>query len=190
MLRYGRPEPDYSTSTTTSVTVTLPRAHADTAFFRLILDAEQRLGGPMPIVDLLVLSYLRKERKITTDAIASHLHKPDATIRTVLTKLIESGLVEAHGAARGQGRAYTLSAMVYRATGERAEYVRQAGFDAIQQEQMVLKYVDVHGKIIRSEAMELCRINQNQSKRLLKRLVDSGQLKMLSQGRGTFYIRP
>ena len=40
MLRYGRPEPDYSASTTVSVTVTLQRARADTAFFRLILDAE------------------------------------------------------------------------------------------------------------------------------------------------------
>jgi ATP-dependent DNA helicase RecG len=33
--------------------------------------------------------------------------------------------------------------------GQPADYVRQAGFDAIQQEQMVLQYAQSHGKITR-----------------------------------------
>ena len=132
----------------------------------------------MPVDDLLVLSYLREERRLTTDAITAHLQKSDAAIRATLTRLIERGLAEAHGPSRGQGRMYTLSAMVYRAAGERAEYVRQVGFDPIQQEQMVLIFVDAHRKINRQEAMELCRLNDHQAKRLLKRLVDAGQLAM------------
>jgi len=54
-------------------------------------------------------------------------------------------LVEAHGA--GRGRTYTLSARVYRKKGQKAGYVRHVGFDPIQQEQMVLQYIDKHGSI-------------------------------------------
>ena len=129
----------------------------------------------MPVDDLLVLSHLREERRLTTDAIAAYLHKPDTAIRAILTRLIERGLVEAHGASRGQGRSFTLSAMVYRATGEHAEYVRQVGFDALQQEQMVLKFAEAHGKITRRDMMELCNSGEDQAYRLLRRLAEDGK---------------
>jgi glucosamine-6-phosphate deaminase len=51
-----------------------------------------------------------------------------------------------------------LSARVYAETGDRSGYVCQAGFDSIQQEQMVLKYVDVHGKITRRDTKANMRI--------------------------------
>ena len=46
MLRYGRPAPSYRQTGSFSVQVILPRAPADKAFLHLILEAEQRLGGP------------------------------------------------------------------------------------------------------------------------------------------------
>jgi ATP-dependent DNA helicase RecG len=64
----------------------------------------------------------------------------------------------------------TLSAKVYQHAGQKSAYVRQAGFDPIQQEQMVLAYIDKHGSIKRAEAAELCRISPFQATRLLKRL--------------------
>jgi len=188
MLRYGRPEPDYSTSTTTTVTVTMQYTRADTAFFRLILNAEQQIGGPMPVDDLLVLSYLREARKLTADVIAAHLHKSETAIRAILTRLIERGLVEAHGTSRGQGRTYTLSAMVYRAAGQQSEYVRQVGFDHIQQEQMVLKYVKAHGHISRREVMELCQLGEDQAYRVLRRLSEEGKLVRIGFTKSAIYI--
>ena len=48
------------------------------------------------------------------------------------------------------------------------------GFDPIQQEQMVLAYIDKHGSIKRSEVMDLCRISGPQAYHFLKRLKEKG----------------
>jgi ATP-dependent DNA helicase RecG len=100
---------------------------------------------------------------------------------------VEAGLVEAHGA--GRGRTYTLSVKVYRHTGQKAAYVRQAGFDPIQQEQMVLSYIDKHGSIKRAEAADLCRIGLFQATRLLRKMTEAGLIQPRGQGKGTFYER-
>ena len=56
---------------------------------------------------------------------------------------MEAGFLEAHGT--GRSRSYTLSSQLYREAGQSAEYIRQAGFAPLQQEQMVLAYIDTHG---------------------------------------------
>ncbi len=45
--------------------------------------------------------------------------------------------------------------------GSKAAFVRQAGFSRIQQEQMILSFIDAHGSIKRSEVIELCKVNQS-----------------------------
>ncbi len=69
-----------------------------------------------------------------------------------------------------------LSAKVYQHAGQKAAYVRQAGFDPIQQEQMVLSYIDKHGSIRRAEVIELCRISKDQAYKLLFRLKNQGKI--------------
>jgi ATP-dependent DNA helicase RecG len=156
MLRYGRPAPDYSMSDAHTVTVQMSSAEADFKFLEMILHHEDRTGRAMPIDSLIILSRLREERRLATADLVFFVQKPEAIVRANLEKLVEAGLVEAHGA--GRGRTYTLSAKVYRHTGQKAAYVRQTGFDPIQQEQMVLSYIDKHGSIKRAEAMDLCRM--------------------------------
>lgn len=73
---------------------------------------------------------------------------------------------------RGQkkGRTWHLAAAVYGLLGDKAGYVRQRGFEPLQQEQMVLQYMEEHGRITRHEAAELCRITGARAYRLLDRL--------------------
>jgi len=47
--------------------------------------------------------------------------------------------------------------LLARRLGERSAYDRQRGFEPIQQEQMVLQFVETHGRITPAEAAELCR---------------------------------
>ena len=68
------------------------------------------------------------------------------------------------------------------------ETVRQRGFESLQQEQMVLQYVDTHGRITRKEVAELCRLGNRQASYLLKRLVMRHELKMKGAGRGAGYV--
>ena len=92
-----------------------------------------------------------------------------------LDRLVEIGLVESRGERKG--RSWHLSAATYRRLGEEAAYIRQRGFEPIQQEQMVMQYVRKHGSISRGQAAELCRLGPQQAYRLLKRLEKSGQLR-------------
>jgi ATP-dependent DNA helicase RecG len=185
LLRYGRPAPDYSRSDRTSVVVRLSSAEPDIPFLRLILEEERRTSAPVSLDSLIVLSHLRHDRRLSVAEAATAIQKDESAARTVLERLVESGLVEARGVTKG--RVYTLSAKVYRAIGQSAGYVRQAGFDPIQQEQMVLQYVRKHGRITRKDASELCRLSEDQASRLLRRLQSEGKLIMTGKGRGAFY---
>ncbi|MGB7296578.1 MAG: crosslink repair DNA glycosylase YcaQ family protein [Candidatus Aminicenantales bacterium] len=187
MLRYGRPAPDYGMSDAASVILTLPRGDADVGFLEMILRREEEAGTAMPIDSLIILSRLRSERRLTTADLVADTQKSEQATRAALEKLVEAGLVDAHGA--GRGRTYILSAKVYRRAGQKAAYVRQAGFDPIQQEQMVLVYIDKHGSIKRADVAELCRISPFQATRLLKRLAETGKIDPKGQGKGTVYER-
>lgn len=172
-VRNGRPAPSYERSTPTDVVVALPGGEASLDFVLLIVE-ESQAGRPLGLDELLILNALWLERQIGTLEASRLIQKPLAEARTVLANLTEVGLVEAHG--RGNGRTYHLSAAVYRGLGKKAAYVRQRGFEPLQQEQMVLKYVDEHGSISRSEAAELCRISEDQAYRLLQKLTQSGPI--------------
>ena len=71
--------------------------------------------------------------------------------------------------------------------GQPADYIRQAGFDPIQQEQMVLQFARNHGKITRRDAAELCRISEDQARRLLTKLLGDHKLRRTGKGRATAY---
>ncbi len=187
MLRYGRPAPDYAMSDASSVVLVLPKSDADIAFLEMILHHEEQTGNAMPIDSLIILSRLLHERRLTTADLITYTQKSEQVTRTVLEKLIEAGLLESHGS--GRGRMYTLSAKVYRHSGQKAAYIRQAGFDPIQQEQMVLKFIEKHGSIKRADAADLCQISPFQASRLLKRLAYSGKIISKGKGKGTYYVR-
>jgi len=107
--------------------------------------------------------------------------------RACLQRLVEAGLVEPRGERKG--RSWHLSGKTYERLGEKAAYVRQRGFETIQQEQMVLQYVEAHGRITRREAAELCQLGPDQASRLLRRLAGRGELQMHGTRKGAWYAR-
>lgn len=82
-------------------------------------------------------------------------------------------------------------AATYRRLGKPAAYVRQRGFEPLQQEQMVVRYVEKHGSISCEEAAELCQLGSLQLYPLLKKLEKSGQIVRLGgSSKGVRYGRP
>ena len=106
MLRYGRPAPDFSRSDSTSVILQLSSSEGDMDFLQIVLREEERIGSPMPLDSLIALSRLRSERRLTITDLAPFLQKPEQEARRTIKKLVEVGLVEAHGklASRGMAR--------------------------------------------------------------------------------------
>jgi ATP-dependent DNA helicase RecG len=184
MLRYGRPTPDYSLSNAYTVSLFLSNASADLDFLKMVVEQEDKLGT-MSIDSLIILSRLREERRLTTTDLAPSVQKPEANVRATLEKLVETGFLEPHGT--GRGRSYILSARMYQKAGQRAEYIRQAGFDSIQQEQMVLNFIKAHGTIKRADVIELCRLTKDQSAKLLTQLAHEKMIHKHGDRRGTYY---
>jgi len=183
-LRNGRPAPSYERSNETGVVVVLPGGQANLDFVRLLAE-ESRAGRDLRL-DELLLNALWQDRRLTTDEAARFTQKPESDARAVLNRLVEAGLVEPRGERKG--RTWHLSAATYRRLGQPAAYVRQRGFEPIQQ-QMVLQYVERHGRITRREAAELCHLGPYQATRLLDRMVQSGQRVRRGTRRGSFYER-
>lgn len=102
--------------------------------------------------------------------------------------MVERGWIEARG--DGKGRSWHLSAAVYRVLEAPAGYVRVRGFEPLQQEHMVLQYVDAHGQITRAQAADLCSLGPDQSSRLLRRLAKEGKLERRGERRVAVYARP
>lgn len=187
LLRYGRPAPSYRRSDTSTVVVEMSSAEADLPFLQMILEEEQRLNSGLPLDALLVLSCLREGRRLDIAALAAAMQKGETHARAVVERLVEAGLVRAHGNTRA--RTYTLSAKVYRRLGQASEGVRQAGFDALQQEEMVRRFVLDHGELRRPDVVELCRITEDQATRLLQRLVEREILARVGTRKGAIYTR-
>ncbi|MCD9227237.1 winged helix DNA-binding domain-containing protein, partial [Ralstonia pseudosolanacearum] len=185
MLRFGRPEPDYRRTNSHSVVLRLATVEADEAFLKLVVAEESRQGRELPIDSLIALGALHELKRLSTVELARHIQRDAAQAKRTLEWLVEVGLVQAHGNARG--RTYTLAPGVYRADGDKAAYTRQVGFSALQHEQLVLNYVRQHGSIRRNEVVDLCRLTATQARDLLKRLKTAGQLQQHGERRGAYY---
>lgn len=186
-LRNGRPAPSYARSNASGVVVVIPGGEADLDFVRLLV-TEAQSDRALGLDALLILSALGREGGLETLDATRLIQKNEAEARAALQQLVEAGLVEPRGLKKG--RTWHLSAAAYRALGDKAGYVRQRGFEPLQQEQMVLQYVEKHGRITRRETAELCRIASHQARDLLARLVVRGELIMSGARKGAFYGRP
>lgn len=185
MLRFGRPEPDYSQSMPDLVKLSISTAPADLAFVRMVLQEEARQKGDLPVETLLILTALREARRLSASELAVRLQCRVMRASSLMESLSESGLVRAHG--QGKNRYFTLSAAVYRELGQKAEYVRQAAFEPIQQAQMIKNYLNEHGQIRRSEVANLCQIAPREAGALLERMVKDAAIILNGQRKAAYY---
>lgn len=188
LLRFGRPAPNYTRTNSNSVVLSLSTTEADHKFLKLVVEYENRLGNSLPIDSLIALAALLQAKRLSAEELATFIQKDSLQARKTLELLNEAGLVQAHGITRS--RTYTLASTVYQAAGNKAEYTRQVGFSTLQNEQLVLNYIEQHGQIKRAEVMELCRLSENQASKLLIKLRNQGRLRSHGTRGGTFYTLP
>ena len=186
MLRFGRPEPDYSRTDVNNVVLQMATVEADEIFLQLVVGQESlQNGASLPIDSLIALAVLREHKRLGSDELARHIHRDSTQARSTLERLVEAGLVQPHGNTRN--RSYTLLAELYQAKGQQVAYTRQAGFSSLQLEQRVLNHALHHGKIRRSEVIDLCHLSVDQAAKLLGRLKAEGKLMQHGKLRGSFY---
>lgn len=184
-LPNGRPAPSFERSNEATVSIVVPGGDADLEFVRMLVNEAQRRHD-LGLDELLILHALRQTRSLASDDLLHLLQKPEKAADAALSRLIEAGLIETRG--QMTGRAWQLSRAAYRPSGEKPVQVPKRGFGPRQQEQMVLKHVEMHGRITRREAAELCRITGPQAYRLLYRISKQGLVQRDGQrGRNVSY---
>lgn len=186
LLKYGRPAPDYSESNDSSVRVRMWEAKADPLFVRMLLSREDR-GIDMPIDSLLVLSALR-EGELTLTELSRVLKKSEVTVRGVIGVLLRENMIEQR--VEGRVHVYFLGKYYYQAIGRKAAYTKAVGINPIKHRQMIIEFIEQHGKIVCSEVMELCDMKRSESTRFLAKMCDNGSIVSHGIGRWTFYTLP
>ena len=185
MLRSGHAIPDFSSSSNTTVVLRLNSAELDESYIKMIISEEDRLQSTLPVDALIVLSVLKTERRATISHLSSKIQKSLSDTRSVVEWLIELGMIE--GVGNGSARRYMLSSKVYSISNNTAGYIRQRGWDTLQEREMIISHFDKYPEITREGVAELCRCTANHASWLLRQLVDDGILVLHGKGRGARY---
>lgn len=184
-LVYGKPLPDYSASTSVTVSLFIPRSAPDIQLAKLISDEQNRLGRPLPLNTLLVLNHLKDAPHSDIHQISKALNLTNPLVKVVLEKAVESGLLEAFGS--GRSRNYILSSKLYTDKEKNIGYVRQADIDETRHLELILNLARKNEYIARADVVQLMHESSNRAYYLLKKLVDAGQLVPINKGRYAKY---
>lgn len=183
---FGRPWPDYSESTSQMVKLFIQRAKADLAFAKIVSDEQNRQGKSLSIYNLMILSVLNSERRITIDRIVEVTNLSENKIRTAIELMIEQGLIEASG--RGKNRTFILGAKIYKENKEAIQYVRQADIDSIRYPEMIIKLANTqNGIVTKQNVAELLKVTPNQAYSYIKKLQKQGKLELMQGGKYSKY---
>ncbi|MFQ5344031.1 MAG: RNA-binding domain-containing protein [Anaerolineae bacterium] len=175
-LRNGRRPPDYTLSTVVTVSVLLDSGPADLDLVLLTVQASRRLERTLEVDELLALWQARREGTTSAPTLAPALQRDAAYAADVLAGLARAGVLQA-----SQGL-YRLAETLY----------READLEqpAMPPEEMILAYVQAHGRITRREVMRLCGVQERQATYLLQKLTGRGVLRQKGSGRGSRYTLP
>ena len=183
-LIYGRTPPDYSATTSATVTLFIPRCKPDLQLARLIANEQSRLGRPLPINTLLVLNALKDMPRSDVKQLSSALRLSETMVKTILDKAIDHGLVEAFGG--GRGRNYAIAHQLYydkKNTG----YVLQKDIDQTRYLELITTMAQSNEFVSRADVVNLLHVTDAQAYTLLKKLVNQEVLLPVNKGRYAKY---
>lgn len=151
----------------------------------MILDEQNRLAKPFSINQLLVLSALRSNKKLTLAELIDITYIHESKARSALEGLVEIGLVEYIGSSRT--KSYMLSAKVYRASNNAIAYVHQSGINKIKYPELIIKLIKTQGYVRLKDVEELLNITPTQARSQIKQMIASGKIKKTGKARNTQY---
>ena len=184
-LAFGKPLPDYSGSTSVTVSLVLQRSKPDTQIARLVSNEQNRLGRPLSLNTLLVLNALKDLPKSTVSQISEAINVSETITKSILDHSIESGIVQGFG--NGKNRTYILSPKVYKTQTEKIGYVRQIDIDETRYPELIINLAKNTEFLARADVVELLHVSPSKAYHLLKKLVEQGILEPINKGRYAKY---
>lgn len=182
---YGRPLPDYSESDETAVKLFIPRAVPDIKFWQMLKEEQSKLAQPLSIIQLLILSQLRLNSKVSFAEFNNITTISEIKLKTALNKLIEIGLIEEVNA--GNKVTYILSSKIYNKENRALAYVRLTNSEKLKHRELILKLAQTQGYVVTKDVVELLGVTVTIARKYINGLVDEGLLVKIGDTKNTKY---
>ena len=181
MISSGKPFPEYK-SYNDAVSLTIYSAIDDIDFVKFIANEENGLSRSFSLSELMILRYLKDNRKITMSEAESLIQEARDQAQNACNNLKRYGLIEL------SGNEYMLTAKIYDELKNSVDYTKDKAIQYIKAREMILEYIRDRGFINNELVRELCGFSQKQARIILQRLRKENLIELSEKGRYAKYI--
>lgn len=181
MISSGKPFPEYK-SYNDAVSLTIYSAIDDIDFVKFIANEENELSRSFSLSELMILRYLKDNRKITMSEAESLIQGARDQAQNACNNLKRYGLIEL------SGNEYMLTAKIYDELKNSVDYTKDKAIQYIKAREMILEYIRDRGFINNELVRELCGFSQKQARIILQRMRKENLIELSEKGRYAKYI--
>lgn len=181
MISSGKPFPEYK-SYNDAVSLTIYSAIDDIDFVKFIANEENGLSRSFSLSELMILRYLKDNRKITMSEAESLIQETRDQAQNACNNLKRYGLIEL------SGNEYMLTAKIYDELKNSVDYTKDKAIQYIKAREMILEYIRDRGFINNELVRELCGFSQKQARIILQRMRKENLIELSEKGRYAKYI--
>ena len=181
MISSGKPFPEYK-SYNDAVSLTIYSAIDDIDFVKFIANEENGLSRSFSLSELMILHYLKDNRKITMSEAESLIQEARDQAQNACNNLKRYGLIEL------SGNEYMLTAKIYDELKNSVDYTKDKAIQYIKAREMILEYIRDRGFINNELVRELCGFSQKQARIILQRMRKENLIELSEKGRYAKYI--
>lgn len=181
MISSGKPFPEYK-SYNDAVSLTIYSAIDDIDFVKFIANEENGLSRSFSLSELMILRYLKDNRKITMSEAESLIQEVRDQAQNACNNLKRYGLIEL------SGNEYMLTAKIYDELKNSVDYTKDKAIQYIKAREMILEYIRDRGFINNELVRELCGFSQKQARIILQRMRKENLIELSEKGRYAKYI--
>lgn len=181
MISSGKPFPEYK-SYNDAVSLTIYSAIDDMDFVKFIANEENGLSRNFSLSELMILRYLKDNRKITMSEAESLIQEARDQAQNACNNLKRYGLIEL------SGNEYMLTAKIYDELKNSVDYTKDKAIQYIKAREMILEYIRDRGFINNELVRELCGFSQKQARIILQRMRKENLIELSEKGRYAKYI--
>ena len=185
-ILYGREWPDYTESTSRYVRVFLQRAKPDFNFYKMIRDAESKSGKSFSISQLLILSLLKKEGKISKKKILEKTQLSELRFETAIMNLADLNLIKSEGNPKNP--LFILDESKYKSEKFAQKTTVSKLQDSSNYFEQIKEFAEANGNVLTKENLSiLLSISPNQAYTLIKDFVKKGKMEITQKGKYSQY---
>lgn len=180
MISSGKPFPEYK-SYNDAVSLTIYSAIDDIDFVKFIANEENGLSRSFSLSELMILRYLKDNRKITMSEAEILIQEARHQAQNACNNLKRYGLIEL------SGNEYMLTAKIYDELKNSVDYTKDKAIQYIKAREMILEYIRDRGFINNELVRELCGFSQKQARIILQRMRKENLIELSEKGRYAKY---